>query len=293
MAKANAALVLVLSLLTPAAALRVQSASTVAPSTAVCVVGDARTLPKVQGDLHQFVGRLPGSGLVRQGHPDVFAYVTLEGAPPKGQEGWDFPAVNVSREEAEGALRPLQPARSVLVDSSNEVTEENIDKYVKGRTQCFSVGYYNRTPGALRRSVNQLTHWQRCLDLIVEQELAMNQRYSVVVIARPDMGYNMSTTLDLEAVAEKGYFLNQRDLVMVMPRLAADQLLRQVARPLTCHLHWKCCSKGRMDSSEKIWEYLLGIYSDDRERCNCGPSAAQSGITRQFLDQPIGWIVRP
>mmetsp|Transcript_142445 Transcript_142445/g.442923 ORF Transcript_142445/g.442923 Transcript_142445/m.442923 type:complete len:299 (+) Transcript_142445:50-946(+) len=286
------ALASALVLLRLAAALRVPAAREDLPRTAVCVSGNARTMPQVATAFHMFVNQmLPGSGIVRQGHPDVFAYITLQGAGPKGQKGYDFVAANVSREVVEAALRPVQPVKYILEPNPDEVTPENIDSYVRHRKECFSSGYYSRTPDGLRRTLNQLVHWQRCLDLMVEQERVSGQQYEAVVITRPDITYYKDRFIDLKAVAESGHYVGWKDLTMVMPRRVAGLLLGPRARPLSCARGQRCC--GKVGQSEELWEYIMGVRVDNRGSCNCGPSAKETGPLVPQTNMSIGKIFRP
>mmetsp|Transcript_107330 Transcript_107330/g.313849 ORF Transcript_107330/g.313849 Transcript_107330/m.313849 type:complete len:298 (+) Transcript_107330:69-962(+) len=279
-------------LLVVAGAIRAPMPAGDLPTTAVCIVGNARTLPKpaVYKSLERFVNGLNATGLVQQQHADAFAFVTLEGAPPKGQTGWNWVAVDVSKEEAMTALRPINPVKVVLEPKSDEVTWNNIDKYVRNREACFTNGYWLKTPEGLRRSANQIVHWQRCLDLVVEQEQKVGRKYSVVIITRPDLAYNRNG-LDLKPVAE-GRFMSQRDWVMVMPRQIAGLLLKKDrARPLSCEKGEPCC--GKVGQSEVLWEFLMGVRPDNRGSCQCGPSAAETGPLSQQTGIFLATIARP
>lgn len=281
---------LISAALSVAGALRVPSAER-GPATAVCIAGNARTLPRsdVAAGLERFVKRQEGSSLVGLEHPDVYAYITLEGAQPKGQEGWNFVAENVSRMAAEGALRAVQPVASMLVDDADEVTPENLDEYILNRRECFTNGFFKKLPQLMRRTMNQLVHFQRCMDLVVEKEKELDRQYEVVIISRPDISYSPAT-LDLKAVAQ-GTFLCQKDWVMVFPRKVAGLLLAERARPLSCQVGQPCC--GHVGQSEVLWEYLLGVRPDNRGSCHCGPSLEETGPLIQKTDQNIGRIARP
>jgi len=243
--------------------------------------------------LQAFVKSLKAPGLARARHPDVFGYITLQGAAPKGQKLWNFEAANATKQEVDGALDPLDPVDLATVEESDEVTHENIDRYIVNRNPCFQGEYTFLVPDAVRRTANQLVHWQHCLDMVVEQERKSLARYEVVMIARPDVSYNVdrSRGIDLQEVANGRVYTN-KDWIFLMPRKVAGLLLSPTrARPLRCNRGEPCC--GELDRSEKIWEYLMGVKVDSRASCNCGPSFWETGPLRINQDHMFTNIVRP
>lgn len=260
--------------------------------TALCLVGNARTLPRREAheSLFRFLTdkELDVTGLRGGRGPDVFAYVTLEGAGPKGQKGWDFRAANVTRQEVLDALQRLGPVAVATDSRAEEVTEENIDSYVLHK-ECFANGFWKKSPGTLQRSLNQLVHMQRCLDLVLEQEKNSSQSYDAVILARPDLFYHTGHHAELNMIARENAFLSQKDWVMAMPRWMASYLLE--ARPLRCSPGEACC--GRIGQSEELWEYLMGVRPDNRRSCNCGPNGTWTVPVNSRTDWVVGRIVRP
>jgi len=264
------------------------------PTTAMCIAGNARTLPmhSVRTSLSNFTRELKTRGFQQSRGPDVFAFLTLEGAGPKGQKDWNFGAVNVRQDDAVSALTPLNPIKVVTDPESDEVTADNIDQYVVNREQCFSRGYWKKTPDGLRRSMNQLVHWQHCLDLIVDYEKVVGKKYDAVIIARPDLNWGSAEGTNMFNVAFKRHFLCHKDWVMAMPRWMMDYLIDPAkARPLRCNPGEACC--GTVGQSEVLWEYLMGVRPDNRSSCHCGPNGTWAAPVHENILWNAARVARP
>jgi len=229
------------------------------PTVAMCLSGNARSFPepRVLTGLQRFLS----SGR-EQAQLDVFAHLTLQGADPKGQEGWNFRKLDASQRDVELALKSLRTTAHAVELSSDTVNSSNLQKYV-AHEECFSVGYFGESRDHLIRSCNQFVHIQRCLQLIKAHEEQRNTTYGTVMVARPDLIYSAdcdwSSDLKIDFnLVEAGttvYYSAKWDWLLVMPRRAAADLA--VVLPLQCAPGQECCR--RIGDSENLFEYTLGF----------------------------------
>uniref|UniRef100_A0A7S1RDR8 Uncharacterized protein n=1 Tax=Alexandrium catenella TaxID=2925 RepID=A0A7S1RDR8_ALECA len=260
------------------------------PATAVCIVGNAGTLPfsSMHNSLHGFVSHLNGTGLLKQS-VDFYSYVTLQGLE-KNREGYGYLAQNASYEQALYGVMTVGPIAYKIEQDHYEVTENNVNLYVNNRESCFTNGIWADSPKAMRKSLNQLAQWQHCLKMVFHQERIVGKKYEVVVLARPDIVYRKDTELNLNLVASEGHVLRQRDWVMVLPRRVAAGLMdKKKTKPLTCSQGEACC--GKVGSSETLLEYLTGIGATNFDACNCGPKVEETGPIEQTTNLYIGRVI--
>lgn len=261
------------------------------PATAMCVVGNAGTLPfsEMHKSLHKFMTRLNGTGLTRSDKPDMFTYVTLQGLE-KNREGYGYLGQNTSYDQALYAIMVVGPVAYKIDQDAYEVTAKNVDQYIKNKETCFNNGVWQDSPRALRKSLNQLVQWQHCLKLVFHQERIVGKKYDVVVLARPDIAYKKDTEMDLSLVANAGRVYRQRDWIMVLPRKVAGGLMNKTkTKPLTCNPGEPCC--GKVGSSEQLLEYLTGIGGTSFDSCNCGPKVEETGPIDQKTNLFIGRVI--
>lgn len=253
-------------MLVAAAALAVASAlrfeANDAPRVAVCVTGGTNSVPHaaIRTNLYPFVESIGGRGLSRE-LPDAFAYVTLQGLG-KVQRAWEpgLDKERVLKRHEHFWVRYSEAEEAVVV------TEESSDKYIDGRDGCFKNGQWGKDAAEMFRSVNQLVLMQSCMELISEHERTNEQRYDAVVFVKPDT-FHTGARLNMTSVARDGHFVSQQEMLLAMPRSAADDL--GAARPLKCSKGESCC--GKVGSYGTMLEMILGVTPAGGEPCGCGP----------------------
>lgn len=244
---------------------------------AMCVSGNLRTFTsvRVSGTIRPFLRRLGGSGLAGPTtEPDLFVYGTLNSAAAKKQYKFGFAPLNLTEESVVRVLKSkaVNVTAFELALEAEEVTEDNVDAYIGNRHECFwtSSGFWRETK-YLTRSLNQLVHLQRCVDLVVKHEEDVGSKYDIFLAGRPDLSYYLPERNWFTLKHYEGVVMHQWDWFMALPRVLMSNLIDPgYARPLNCTPGEVCCR--RVQSSEQMLEYLLGASMNlGGYSCKCSP----------------------
>jgi len=241
---------------------------------AMCIAGTARTFvsDSVTDSLNRFVEQVGMEGMANSSRPDLFAMLAVDDEVAYSS----MKPKNDSYSDVVQALRKIHAVSFSIADSPVEVVEDDIDSLVQNRDTCFSGPGFWQNPKHFARSLNQLVHIQKCLQLVKEYEEARAKEYSVIVIARPDIVYD-KVEPSLLADVLTGTILHHRDWFMAMPRRYMNQLLPdETGKLLHCKPGMPCC--GKVTRSEDMLELFLGVPMSVGEgrSCGCSPKRTKS-----------------
>ena len=140
------------------------------------------------------------------------------------------------------------------------------------------------------RGLNQLAHKISSLEMMMRFEEARGQRFEVVVLTRPDVGYHVNRNgrdwfRDVAWIPgwiSNGNVALQMDHWVAMPRALAERFYL-LCKVLSCSPSEQCCRK--IDKPESPWEYFTGAVH--------GPNSCQcANITTPWKGVRVGHIQR-
>lgn len=252
-----------------------------AQTVAWCIVGLSRTFtkPKVYKSLRMFLEHSGGVGIMNKDTPDVFAYMS----PSDHVSYYIRDGVNNSKKDIRKALKHLNTVNSHLFEDPIEVTSDTLDDHVENLDECFSDGFWqlrHRMVG----SINQILHMQGCVDMIFEEEKKLDQKYDIVVLARPDILYYPPPNDKLGAnffdEPRHGVAIHESDHLFALPRRIANRLASNGAKILDCSPGELCCH--RVCQSEDMFEFKLGFPIKYSGSCGCTTETTQAVLKKSW-----------
>lgn len=250
-------------------------------TVAWCIVGLSRTFPdpKVHNSLHTFLQETGGVGIVNKKGPDVFAYMSLsDHVSYVYRKG-----VNNSKSDVLAALKAVGSVRSQIIENPTDVVNETLGDHVEHLDECFSDGFW-KLRHRMVGSINQILHMQSCVDMIIEEEKQLQQKYDIVVLARPDLLYYPSDARYMGThffdELRDGTVVHESDHVFVLPRAVAQRLASDGKKILTCSPGEKCC--GKVCQSEDMFEFKLGFVVKYSGSCECTDEQVPSVLKKSW-----------
>lgn len=251
----------------------------------MCLYGIARTLTTetVQVSIEMFLSKVGARGLESTGQPDLFAYLArIDDVAYADRPHLDGHLVDIER-----AMLRLNVV-SYGITSASEVDELDMDTVLPNEKQCFRSGFWIERSN-LQRSLNQLVHMQKCLELIIQYETTVQRKYDSVIVARPDIVYDSWRIVPgiLDPVAG-GKVVHWRDWFMALPRDTLPRLLPGEGPVLLrCLPGERCCNT--VTRSEGMFEHLTGVNMESWSKscmCTLLPEQEQDGVEYFVGDVP-------